>query len=332
MKKIIEKIPLLWLIVGIVVVGSYFYGYKVLLRSDNQIQQTKKVLHPFQSKNESQKLQQEKSKQASFDESQIQPITPAQYANAQLNYEKLVNDWGIGSVFIPSSNIHSKILTGMSNDNLMVGLGTYYPNQQLGKGNFVMMAHNLVQGGGVLRDLPQTTVGSVIYATDFATIYEYMVDVNRTVDQSEGHLLDIPKQENLALMTIFRCEGGLHTPNRALIQAVFHKSYPVSEGSSVVKENLGLEKPSDVPRSQLKDGTYKANQKGTEKIPTKQTPGTNKGKQKKFLVKKSVYSDMEKCSLQLFKLLNTHPLMMGLIFIFGLLIFVYVSNHMKRIV
>lgn len=343
-RKFIEKLPLLWLIVGFIAIGSYFYGYKVLLRSDDQIQQIGKVSHPLQSIEETEVVQKEKAKQADFDESQIQPVSPTEYASAQLNYEKIINSWGIGALFIPSSDIHSKILMGMSNDNLMVGLGTYYPNQELGKGNYVMMAHNLVQGGGVLRDLPKTTDGSIVYATDFTNIYEYVVNLNETVNQSEGHLLDVPKKNQPALMTIFRCEGGLHTPNRALIQAVLHKSYPADEGSHAVKENLGLEKAASVPSSQItktlidKPGRDRSIQDSSESRSTEQKSGpeekksgVSKVEQKNFLFKKPVYNNLDTYSIQLFRFFNSYPIVIGIVFILGMLFFVYISNRRKRV-
>lgn len=336
MKRVGMSLPFLWLIIGFVIVSGAFYGYRVLLRSDNQIQQTQKIQHLILSKEEAQEIQKSKIAQGNFDESQIKPVNPAEYANAQLHYEKLVNDWGIGAVFIPSSNIHSKILAGMSNKNLMVGLGTYYPNQKLGKGNYVMMAHNLIQGGGVLHDLPQTLVGSVVFATDFTTIFEYVVDVNRTVNQSEGQLLDLPKEVDPALLTVFRCEGNLHTPNRALIQAKFHKSYPASEGSHVVKENLGLEEAESIPFSQaigddqnFSDSKKKqVAQETTEKV---KQGNRNERDHKKFNVKKPVYNSIERLSIQLFKLVNTSPLFIGLVFILIMFFFVAISNHFRRL-
>lgn len=118
-------------------------------------------------------------------------IQPA-YAETQLHYDDIVNQWGIGSVYIPSSPIQTKILAGMSNENLMVGVGTYRAEQWLGKGNYVSLAHNLVQGGDALKNIRQTSEGSLIYATDFANIYEYRVMKKQVLSQSEGEILDEP--------------------------------------------------------------------------------------------------------------------------------------------
>ncbi|HFH9444921.1 TPA: class A sortase, partial [Enterococcus faecium] len=170
----------------------------------------------------------------------IQPVHAEEFAEAQLHYEDIVNQWGIGAVYIPSSSIQTKILAGMSNENLMVGVGTYRAEQRLGKGNYVLLAHNLVQGGGSLKNLRQTSEGSLIYATDFANIYEYRVIKNQVVNQSEGEILDESKAEETPLITFIRCEGGLNTTQRAVVQGTFVSSYPASEADNELKEKLGL--------------------------------------------------------------------------------------------
>lgn len=330
LKKLVMWLPFLWLVVGFLTVSSVVYGYQVLIRSGNQTQQTKKIQHPILSNKETQELQKDKIRQGDFNESQIKPVSPEAYADAQLHYEKLVNDWGIGSIFISSSNIHSKILAGMSNENLMVGLGTYYPDQILGQGNYVMMAHNLIYGGGILLDLPKTSVGSVVFATDFTTIFEYVVDVNQTVSQSEGHLLDKPKKGAPALLTIFRCEGGLHTTNRALVQAKFHKSYPVSEGTHIVKENLGLEKSVRSSDGKVADEVSGGNKKLSDPEKEKETARTENNS-KKFLVNEPVYNSVDLLSIRLYSLVNSSPLLVGFVFILGMFFFVYISNHIKKV-
>ncbi|EMF0150026.1 class A sortase [Enterococcus hirae] len=226
-----------WLLFGFFLVGSTAYGYFLLQKSDNRSQFLRS---PIQQEEQAEKKQESKNAKASFNPLLIQPVYAEEFAEAQLHYEDLVNQWGIGAVYIPSSSIQTKILAGMSNENLMVGVGTYRADQRLGKGNYVLLAHNLVQGGGALKNLRQTSEGSLIYATDFANIYEYRVTKNQVVNQSEGEILDEPKAEETPLITFVRCEGGLNTTQRAVVQGVFVSSYPASEADNELKEKLGL--------------------------------------------------------------------------------------------
>jgi sortase A len=236
-RKLIKALPLIFFLCGLCFAGACFVGYRQLLSSDDN---AKQMTHQIQSKEKSQQQLNEKRKQANFDPNQIKPVTPSEYAAAQLKFEDIVNHYGIGSVFIPSSNIRSKILAGMSNQNLMVAVGTYYPDQELGKGNYVLLAHNLVEGGGALGSLPNTKLDHVIYATDFTNVYEYKAIKNETVNQANGQLLEKPSDNKPAIITLFRCEGGLNTVNRALVQGEFVRSYPADEASNDVKVGLGL--------------------------------------------------------------------------------------------
>lgn len=57
--------------------------------------------------------------------------------------------------------------------------------------------------------------------------------------------LDLPKEEEKAKITFIRCEGGMNTPNRAVVQGEYGKSYPAEEATPEVKEALGLYKKVD---------------------------------------------------------------------------------------
>ncbi|MGM0169819.1 sortase A [Enterococcus sp. AZ135] len=237
MKKAVKALPILWLILGIIFAFGSYYGYYLMKHANRNAEQ---MTHQIEPKKTSQKRRERQSKKATYTIDQIKPVTPEEFAQAQLHYDKLVNQWGIGALYIPSADIHTKLLAGMANQNLMVGVGTYYPDQQLGKGNYVGLAHNLVQGGGALGNLPKTALNHVFYATDFTNVYEYVATKNTIVPQSAGELLDVPKTGENALMTLIRCEGEINTANRAIVQGTYLKGYPAEEATIEVKRGLGL--------------------------------------------------------------------------------------------
>lgn len=294
-----------WLLFVFFLVGSTAYGYFLLQKSDNRSQFLRS---PIQQEEQAKKKQESKNAKASFNPLLIQPVHAEEFAEAQLHYEDLVNQWGIGAVYIPSSSIQTKILAGMSNENLMVGVGTYRADQRLGKGNYVLLAHNLVQGGGALKNLRQTSEGSLIYATDFANIYEYRVTKNQVVNQSEGEILDEPKAEETPLITFIRCEGGLNTNQRAVVQGVFVSSYPASEADNELKEKLGL--VSVVQDQEQADNTIVPNSTDTvsdhDTISEEHTnQSVKKNKEMNALKEeKEVYSSFEKYCIWLVKECN----------------------------
>lgn len=298
-KKAVKALPILWLVSGIVFACGSFYGYHLLKNADHNAEQR---THRVEPKETSQQRIEKRTREAIFDESQIKPVTPEAFARAQLSYEKITNQWGIGALYIPSAAIRTKILAGMDNQNLMVGVGTYSPTQQLGKGNYVVLAHNIVQGGGALGNLPKTALNQVFYATDFTNVYEYVARKNGIVDQSAGELLEGPEKGEDALMTLIRCEGGINTPNRAIVQGMFVKSYPAEEARTEVKLGLGLVEEREAETAQAPSAPRKRADfsKATGDHPTAKTEE-----------QKPIYSVLQTFCINLFVVLSASPILLG---------------------
>ncbi|MDT2499391.1 class A sortase [Enterococcus avium] len=315
MKKIWGIVPFLWILLGLIVFGASYYGYQLLLHANEQAEQ---LTYPIESNGETKEKQKRKIKNAVYCPRQIKPVTPKTYAKAQLHYTEILNQWGIGALFIPSANIHSKILAGMANQNLMVGVGTYYKDQQLAKGNYVLLAHNLVQGGGTLGNLPKTSLQEIIYATDFTNVYEYQATKNEVVPASRGDLLAIPDGDKPAVLTLIRCEGGINTSNRAIVQGEFLKDYPIGEASTEVKLGLGL-----VESHLVIDDTVAGSQNKSSE--PKYDIQAKKGlKQRKQEPK---FSPIETLCIYLFTVLNEFPFLMGISYLVGLLVLTHIATR-----
>lgn len=319
MIKLKKILPTLLLVFGLIFAGSSYYGYRLLLSNGDN---AKHMTHRIQPNKNSQQRIIKKNKQANFYPNHIKPVTPSDYAAAQLKYEEIVNQWGIGSVYIPSANLQTKILAGMANENLMVAAGTYYPDQKLGKGNYVLLSHNLVEGGGPLGTLPNTKIGHTIYTTDFSDVYEYTATKNSTVDQTEGDLLDIPSNEDAPIITLFRCEGGLNTPSRSLVQGKFSKKYPANLATENVKLGLGL----GVMKESDRNDNSSAEEETSNKDFSKEKSTQKSTDANEFEQGIPTYSFHEKIAIECFKMINKYPLQISIGFLGLLLIFIRISK------
>lgn len=315
MTKLWRNLPFLWLAFGLLLSCASYYGYQLLLDANGNEEQ---MPHSIESKESGQRKRKKKVEEATYCPRQIKPVTPAAYAKAQLHYVEIVNQWGVGSLFIPSAGIHSKILAGIDNQNLMVGVGTYYKAQQLGKGNVVLLAHNLVQGGGVLRNLRKTGLQQVFYLTDYTDVFEYVAEKNEIVDKSRGDLLDIPDVGESAIVTLIRCEGGMNTPTRVIVQGKFLKKYPAGEAAEEVKVGLGLtegrwisEKVSSDQQSAIQESTIPMAKEPIEKT------------------KKPNYSTLQVLCIYLYTVLNEAPIIVGIGFLAGLLAITHIATRMQ---
>lgn len=315
MTKLWRNLPFLWIAFGLLLSCASYYGYHLLLDANENAE---KMPHYIESKESSQRKRKKKLEEATYCPRQIEPVTPTAYAKAQLRYVEIVNQWGVGSLFIPSADIHSKILAGIDNQNLMVGVGMYYKAQQLGKGNVVLLAHNLVQGGGVLGNLRKTGLQQVFYLTDFTDVFEYVAEKNEVVDESRGDLIDIPDVGESAIVTLIRCEGGMNTPNRAIVQGKFLRRYPASEATEEVKLGLGLtegrwisEKTSSEQQSTIQESTIPMAKEPTEKT------------------KKPIYSTLQVLCIYLYTVLIEAPLIIGISYLAGLLALTHIAIRMQ---
>ncbi|MGL9813996.1 class A sortase [Enterococcus sp. DIV0098] len=315
MTKLWRNLPFLWIVFGVLLSCASYYGYQLLLDANGNAEQ---MTHSIESKKSSQRKQKKKVEEATYCPRQIKPVTPTAYAKAQLHYVEIVNQWGVGSLFIPSADIHSKILAGIDNQNLMVGVGTYYKAQQLGKGNVVLLAHNLVQGGGVLGNLRKTGLQQVFYLTDFTDVFEYVAEKNEIVDKSRGDLLDIPHVGKSAIVTLIRCEGGINTSNRAIVQGTFLKKYPASEAAEEVKAGLGLtegrwisEEVSSDQQSVIQESTIPMVKEPIEKT------------------KKPIYSTLQVLCIYLYTVLNETPIIVGIGYLVGLLALTHIATRIQ---
>ncbi|EME8119744.1 class A sortase [Enterococcus faecium] len=328
MKKILKFFSIIWLLLGFSIVGSTIYGYYLLQKNDNR---SSVLSFPIQNEKQVEENQQAKITDSLFDPESIQPVHAKDFANAQLHYEEIINQWGIGSIYIPSSIVQTKILSGMSNDNLMVGVGTYRSEQRLGKGNYVLLAHNLTQGGGVLNNIRQTAIGSLIYATDFSKIYEYRVTMNQVVNQSAGEVLNEPKENEKPLITLIRCEGGLNTDKRAVVQGELISSYSASEANHDLKERLGLiSVVKDQEESVKSSNTTESNLNEHQTNSNKYTNPSANINEKNRVLKESqdVYSSFQRYCIWLVKELNNIGvlLLFSFIYLFVLISMLYM-NH-----
>lgn len=304
--KAVKALPILWLIIGVVFASGCYYGYHLMKQANRNAEQ---MTHRIEPKQISQQRIEQRTNKATFDDRQIKPVTPEAYADAQLHYEKIVGQWGIGALYIPSAGIHAKLLAGMNNQNLMVGVGTYYPNQQLGKGNYVGLAHNLVQGGGALGNLPKTALHQVFYATDFSRVYEYVATKNAVVHQSAGELLEVPKSNEDARLTLIRCEGGLYTANRAVVQGTFVKSYPADQASTEVKLGLGLVEERE--RGAISQATDQPKEsRTTTKTKGKQAANKHQGS-RTSQQNKPIYSFVQRVCISAFAAVSRSPILLS---------------------
>ena len=156
---------------------------------------------------------------ANYEEAQIASVNIAEYSEAMVRTQETVNDWGIGKILLPDVGIDLPILAGLANVNLLTGGATFRMEQRLGQGNYVLLAHSIDGYSNVLfQPLVHSRVGQRIYATDFVNVYTYEIISNQVVDHHQIQFFDEVESGETPLITLMRCEGGIGTIYRRIVQ------------------------------------------------------------------------------------------------------------------
>lgn len=182
----------------------------------------------------------DKVNRANYAEKQIASVNVANYAEARGNSYETTNNWGIGKINIPKVEIDLPILAGIANQNLLTGAATYRADQQLGKGNYVLLAHNIFEQDVLLHRIKQLNTGDKVYTTDFKDIYTYDVSLNKIIEETEVSYVEAKAADGKQTLTLLRCEGDIGTIYRRVVQGKLSDVQPINGASEELLEQLGI--------------------------------------------------------------------------------------------
>ena len=184
----------------------------------------------------------DKIEKANYEEKQIASVKISDYAKAKSVVQTTTNNWGIGKIVIPDVSIDLPILAGMANENLLTGAATYRADQQLGRGNYVLLAHNIFDKDVLLHRIEDLKKGQLIYATDFKNVYVYKVSLNKIIEETEVSYVEKELKNGIAKLTLLRCEGDIGTIYRRLVQGNLKSVQPLNETTPEQTKQLNIKK------------------------------------------------------------------------------------------
>ncbi|MGX7205233.1 class A sortase [Enterococcus pingfangensis] len=171
---------------------------------------------------------------------------------ARLKRAETMAQAGVGRLAIPSVDLDLPVLNQVTELNLSTGAAMYFPERPLGEGNVVLASHNFSDADVLLHRIKNVTTGTKIYLTDFTTVWIYRVTVNRTIHENQTEVLDQPK-DGPAQVTLLRCEGGIGTPYRRVVQGALQKTQLFSTLTAKEQRALGInEKNAQATKSERK--------------------------------------------------------------------------------
>lgn len=109
----------------------------------------------------------------------------------------------IGIVHVPSVGMTMPIKEGVTERILLSGVGTMKPDQEMGKGNYVLIGHNHINPNLLFAPIRRINKGDSIYVTDKEHVYEYKMVGSKVVQPTEIEVMDDVEGEKL--VTLISC-------------------------------------------------------------------------------------------------------------------------------
>ena len=184
----------------------------------------------------------DKISNANYEEKQIASVKIADYARAKSAIQTTTNNWGIGKIVIPEAQIDLPILAGLANENLLSGAATYRLDQQLGRGNYVLLAHNIFDKDVLLHRIQNLKNGDLMYTTDFKDVYVYEVNLNKVIEETEVSYVEKNPETGKAKLTLLRCEGDIGTIYRRLVQGNLKSIVPLRGADQNLMDQMNLKR------------------------------------------------------------------------------------------
>lgn len=154
---------------------------------------------------------------ADYSGADVHTLTP--HDLKKVSVEDQVNRFGVGLLEIPAISLKLPILEGITQANLSVGVGTAKPDQQLKKGNFVLLGHYMTDQGLLFGGIHLLKKGDIVKVSYKSEQAEYEVVSTKVIDKHEVRYLEDPKND-LKILTMVTCDSSnRETPNRLIVQA-----------------------------------------------------------------------------------------------------------------
>lgn len=125
-----------------------------------------------------------------FDYSAIEDIQIATTISEVARFKvEEVNKNIIGQILIEDLGIDLPILKGITNSNLMIGVGTMKPNLLMGEGNYSLAGHYM-KNGLLFGRLLEIQPGTKVKITNKKIVYEYEIYDVQVVPDTSFYMLD----------------------------------------------------------------------------------------------------------------------------------------------
>lgn len=151
-----------------------------------------------------------KEKTPVIQKDEIRSISPKDILTELYTVDKENNF--IGYVAVPDIGLKQPISNELTNHAITIGAGIYYPELQMGEGNYVLVSHfSYIDESQLFAPLYYHKNDGArkqkMYLTDLEKVYIYETDFYEVVTEDDDDYIqeDFYKEKNQPLLTLFTC-------------------------------------------------------------------------------------------------------------------------------
>lgn len=145
----------------------------------------------------------------------------------------------IGQVVIPKTKISVPIFAGLSENEMLIGGGTLYPERCAEKENIVILGHHLGRDELLFGKLLGLTVGETIYLDYFGSYYQYTITQTKLIKETE---LAVLSNHNKAEITLITCDTAAPTDKRFVVVGQLQQTKKTQEIETIIQQKTQIEK------------------------------------------------------------------------------------------
>lgn len=136
----------------------------------------------------------------------------------------------IGALQIPSIGINLPVFAGLSQEAMLYGAGSMYPERDPKTNNLVLLGHHTGVSDLLFGKLADTKQGDIIYLRYLSQYYAYEIQTKKMVNETQISVLE---KTNKPLLTLITCDRGTATEKRLVVTAK-----PVKDNHRMIKTKM----------------------------------------------------------------------------------------------
>lgn len=168
----------------------------------------------------------------------LEAVQPPDLA-AVLAFENKQTYQATGQIILPKVDIDLPVFTGVTDQQMLIGAGTLFPERTPEKQNVVVIGHHLGRNNLLFGQLLDVKVGESVYLSYQGEFYQYIINQTKIIQQTELNVLD---DRGKAEITLITCDKPTRTDQRFVAKGQLVRQPSQKSKERVLQQREAIQK------------------------------------------------------------------------------------------